>query len=288
MGCKKTILLLIISSFGQLLYAQNYLEYYTLINKAEKNLAISLDSSLNYYNQAFEKYKPIKVDIMNYLILVHKNDKIKENETYDLIKNHLVFTKLERKQICQSLKAIKAPKSLISVIKTFSDFSDDIKYLEEERFYDSLLRIDQRIRHPVIWFYLGLKKTQIIDQAIYSKVNNYISINGYPEISLSPVDDLTLILVHSAQDMNDSTLNELRSKVLEGKLHPHSYAYIYYRYAFFNKEKDLYAGGLFRDSHTSEDINEINNNRNKIGLLNLDEYERIQSLKREIGLFSQF
>lgn len=280
------IILILIIFYSLIGCCQKYNRYYELINSAEQQLLEnSLDSCLYFYKTAFNQFTPMKVDLMNFLILVHKYEKDEISLTDSIVGNHLIQTKRQKKQVCKSFRAIKAPKSLLNHIKRINN-----DYLRSETraevVLDSLLKVDQRIRNPILWTVLSTEKLNRINLSIYKALMDYANKNGYPNISTSPVDDATIILVHAAQFMDSTTLNFLKYQVLEGKLHPKSYAYIYYRYSYFSNGFDKYGGSPFLGMADNENL--INSNRTIIGLTSLSKFREIESMKVDKGLFSQF
>lgn len=286
----KLLFTLLFSLFVILSYSQtdSYVNYHQLITKAEFSIIESKEDALELYEVAFRQFKPFDVDVLNFLILKTKEDVINLSAIDSLLRLYIIKSENDRqhylKLFSRNAHAIVL-RDRIQVVEVVEDEG----YLRDQQFMDSIMKIDQRIRNPVIWFFLGDRKADLKDSLNFVACNKHFFNMGHPSVVKGPVDDLTIHYLHNPHRLREVELLDL---VFTGKLHPNSFAYIIWRMEFIKigstTEANKYGCKYFVKGMSDEQLRLADENRGRIGLPSIQESGVLRAIKTEYGMLTQF
>ncbi|MGG6232355.1 hypothetical protein [Tenacibaculum sp. SDUM215027] len=227
-----------ISLFGiQKISAQNYLNYYETINKAEiANLNSHLKKSDSLYQIAFELVeKPFKED---FLLASINSEKLNENQkTFDYLKKG-INNGLTLKRIKKQLSDFKRTKEWKKLKKEYNSLRENhLKTLNlplrEE--ISEMVRNDQKARTPIFGSWKQMKKT---DSYNYNRLLEIIKENNnkWPGFSIigemTPkgkydiTKNITLMPLHFKKEWIEKLRPYMLEAVLNGEMYPYHFARI--------------------------------------------------------------
>ncbi|UNZ00327.1 hypothetical protein MQE36_08305 [Zhouia spongiae] len=289
-----TILLFVI----QKIPAQNYLDYYKTINKAEiANLDENFKKSDSLYQIAFRLVeKPFKDD---YLSASINSEKLNNNQqSYEYLKNG-ILAGLTKKMIKKSLSTFKKSKKWKELKKEYESIREQYLNSLDLRLREELIKMvakDQAVRHPVFG---STKKMKKADNENYKHLLKIIEQNNgeWPgrftigdgnENGKYAFGEITIMLHHFSEEEVNNLKPILISAILKGDLSPYNVAY---PLDYINPQKigerkrrnsiiiyNCYVLGSYRKSSNKEiticDCEKAETEREKMGLEPLDDYFR--------------
>ncbi|MBF8151560.1 hypothetical protein ITJ86_16785 [Winogradskyella sp. F6397] len=215
--------------------AQNYLNYYETINKAEiANLDKGFKKSDSLYQVAFGLVdKPFKDD---YLLASINSEKLNENhKTYEYLKSG-IFYGLTLKRIKKELSKFKKSEQwrlLKNEYKSIrSEYLNSLNLTLREELLE-MVKKDQAVRHPVFGSAKKMKKT---DNENYKRLLEIIEQNNGEWPSRFAIGDgnengkyafgeITIMLHHFTKEQVNGLKPILISAILKGGLSPYNVAY---------------------------------------------------------------
>jgi hypothetical protein len=250
----------------------NYIEYYRNIEKGintgvfEKNN----DSTIYYFNKAFEYAEPFAEDLLILSKAFYKNGKKDEGFKFliESVKNGIDTSSISKIEIWTALNQ----KESNEVIKTFNSYVfniDTTLYLE----LDSVINLEQSAREFVMkhrsdsLFELAEKEMHFQDSSNREWILSTIERKGWMGRKLIGNDRKSFtLLLHIKKPWIDENFAVLKSEIEQGNLNPSYLAASIDRY--LARKSGLKYGsflpGTFRGNTDTEQMQE---NRYKIGAL---------------------
>lgn len=235
---KRILFLALITSIGvQQITAQNYLEYYKTINKAEiANLDKNYEISASLYKTAFGLVRrPFKEDYLFAAIVLGKLEN--EQKSYEYL-----------------VKGIKNGLTLKRIKKQYSSFKKSEKWKVLKQEYDKLrqehlnnlnqslrseivemIKKDQKARAPIFGSWKQMNRT---DKYNYNRLIEIIEKNGKkwpgfstigeitPEGKYNVTENITLMPLHFKKEEIENLKPYMLQAVLDGEMYPYQYARI--------------------------------------------------------------
>lgn len=219
--------------------AQNYLNYYERINKAEiENLDWNFKVSDSIYQIAFELVKkPFKED---FLLAAINSEKLNDNQkTFDYLKKG-ISNGLTLKRIKKQLSAFKKSKEYkalkIKYNRLHNDYLNTLNLSLRKEILE-MARQDQKARRPILGSSNQMKKT---DNLNYNRLIEIIKLNddkwpGFSTIGeISPegkvdfdmVGTIAIMPLHFRKKQIRTLEPYMKKAVLNGNMYPYQYARI--------------------------------------------------------------
>lgn len=283
----KNILFFILLLSNVHLFAQNYIQYYNLVNEAEYWISQKeYENAIDLYLKAFEFEKPISKDA--YLLAksyaLNKNSKealywLEESvkcpisKTTDLLintKESLSF------QIAFSeegeLEAIRQDLILLKEKEKQKDKGKRYKMLQDTVFTFFMRdAMNQPLRNAKNSTLAEQKMAHQKDSILQDNLLELIQTNGYPGFVNVGHSMLNAILIHIQEDVYDLYQKELFSELQKGNIYPKSYA-LFLETKHLEKEKSCY---FFLENYTND-------------LCTPNDYKSIVERRLEIGMSIYF
>ena len=255
--------------------AQNYLNYYETINKAEiANLDKEFKKSDSLYQVAFGLVdKPFKED---FLLASINSEKLNNNKkTSEYLKKGINNTLTEFKKSKEWKKIKKEYKSLRE--NHLQSLNLPIRNEIAE-----MIRKDQASRHPI--FGSG-KKSKKIDNYNFNRLLELINENDGKWIGFSTIgetlpkgkydvtDNIALMILHFSKEQIEKLRPYMLKAVLEGEMYPYHFARaIDYKNIIQCQPYGTYLSGGFISPIC--DCEKANIEREKIGFESIEDYYR--------------
>ena len=299
---KKTLLLLFItfiffSSKAQL----KYIDYHTVISKAENHiLEKKYKEAFQLYDSVFKIYpKRFSKDLYNASICAARSNQSDNAAEYLMeLSNYgyspLIINKITFKSKNSTVKwrAFKRGYKK-NLKKKFKERNQNNDYL----FFEELFRRDQFFRMKKGSYSVYGDTINLIDSINMSELKQYILLNGYPTDKVLMPDfgsnSRLYIIVRHAYQNKDYTLSEmLFDEVKKGNLHPYIFAELEDKKYSSQKIGDKYCvltyfkieGKIIERKLNSDKIKDYNVNRASIGLESLEIYKKKQFYKFKIKI----
>lgn len=262
--------------------AQNYLNYYETINKAEiANLDEEFKKADSLYSIAFELVeKPFKED---FLLAAINSEKLKNpTQTYDyLIKG--INNGLTLKRIKKQLTAFKKATAWKKLKQDYKSLHENhLKTLNlplREEILE-MVRQDQKARAPIFGGWRQMKKTDTYNynrllEIIKQNNNKWPGFSTIGEITPKGKYDVTKNITLMPLHFNAEWVETLRPYMLEAVLNGEMYPYQFARIIDY-KNHDCQIYGTY--TYPICDCEKANQEREKIGFETLkDFYRKIES-----------
>jgi len=286
---KKNITLTIaILLFGiQTISAQNYLNYYETINKAEiANIDNEFKVSDSIYQVAFQLVeKPFKED---YLLASMNSEKLNDNQkTYGYLKKG-IENGLTIKRIKKQTSEFKKSKKWKPLKKQYNSLRE--KYLKTlntslRNEIVEMIRKDQKARIPVL---KSSRQMKNIDTYNYNRLLEIINENGgkwpgfstigeiLPKGKYVVTDNIALMILH----FNKKQIEKLKPFMLQAVLRGEMYPYHFARSIDYKNECQIY-GTYINGGYMFEicDCEKAEKERKKIGFEPINDYYRKRNSK---------
>lgn len=287
---KISAFLITILLFGfQKTSAQNYLNYYETINKAEiANLDKEFKKSDSIYQVAFTLVeKPFKED---FLLASINSEKLKDNQkTFDYLKKG-INNGLTLKQIKKQLQEFKKSRKWKELKKEYNSIRKNHLStlnlpLREE--ISEMIRKDQKARAPIFG---GWKQMKKIDTYNYNRLIDIIKKNnnkwpGFSTIGeITPkgkydvTKNITLMPLHFKEEWVEKLKPYMYEAVLNGEIYPYQFARII---DYKNLKCQIYGTYAYSEKYEVGEIcdcEKANQERKKIGFETIkDFYRKIES-----------
>lgn len=295
-----------ISLFGiQKVFAQNYLNYYETINKAEiANLDKDFKKSDSLYKIAFGLVdKPFKDD---YLLASINSEKLNANQmSYEYLKSGISYG-LTIKRIKKELSKFKKSEQWKLLKKEYksirSEYLNSLNLTLREELLE-MVEKDQSARHPIFGSAKKMRKTdsgnynrllKIIEQNDGKWPSRFIIGDGNENGKYS-FGEITIMLHHFSKDEVENLKPILIKAILNGDVSPYNVAYpLDYKNLKHIGERrrgntifyetcniiGSYLGSKNKDAVIC-DCEKANSERKKIGLEPLEDYFRKRKVNYE-------
>lgn len=277
-----------ISLFGiQKTSAQNYLNYYETINKAEiANLDRGFKKSDSLYQTAFGLVeKPFKED---YLLASVNSEKLKNNQkTFEYLKKG-INNGLTLKRIKKQLSDFKRTKEWKKLKREYNSLRENhLKTLNlplrEE--ISEMVRNDQKARTPIFGSWKQMKKT---DSYNYNRLLDIIKENNnlWPGFSIigetlpkgkyNVTGNIALMILHFNKEQIEKLKPYMLQAVLKGEMYPYHFA----RAIDYKNRCQIY-GTYIDGGYIVEicDCEKANKERKEIGFETIKDYYRKRNSK---------
>ena len=282
--------LITILLFGiQKISAQNYLNYYETINKAEiESLDLNFKASDSIYQIAFELVeKPFKED---FLLASINSEKLNDNQkTFEYLKKG-ISNGLTLKRIKKTLTKFKKSKEWKALNKEYNSIRENhLKTLNLplRKEIKKMLEKDQASRHPI--FGSG-KKSKKIDNYNFNRLLEIINENGgkwtgfstigetLPKGKYDVTGNIALMILHFDKEQIEQLKPYMLKAVIEGEMYPYHFARaIDYKNIFKCQIYGTYLGGKYITEIC--DCENAEKERKKIGFEPIAEYYRKRDSK---------
>ena len=262
----------LISLFGFTImsFAQNYIEYYNLINEAEYYVYSGNDSAaLIYYEKAFNCEKPHAKDLFDYALCVKRTDNSKDIRPL-LVKSAKNFGDVsfwlyvidEEKNFHESFieKLVKIEKRNRRKTKEMRDTLDYFKHQDQifvGSIKDNYSKTDPKYRE-------FLEKFHEHDSLYQVEFLNYINENGYPGFLTIGTDLAVAILLHLSCSNYQIAKDILYKELINGRILPFNYAMMVDRLECICNGESYYSAYPMKSCLPGKD--KILENRKKIGV----------------------
>ncbi|MCV6628510.1 MAG: hypothetical protein OIF50_01480 [Flavobacteriaceae bacterium] len=268
----------------QKMSAQNYLDYYETINKAEiANLDKEFKKSDSLYQVAFGLIeKPFKED---FLLASINSDKLNDNKkTLEYLKKG-INNGLTLKRIKNSLTEFKKSKEWKEVKTEYNSLRENhLKTLNltlrEE--IKNMLTKDQASRHPIFG---SAKKSKKIDNNNYKRLLEIIDENGgkwpgfstigetLPKGKYNVTGNIALMILHFDKEQIEKLKPYMLQAVMDGEMYPYHFARaIDYKSISNCQPFGTYLSGGFISPIC--DCEKANLERKKFGFESIEDYYR--------------
>ncbi len=268
----------------QKISAQNFLDYYEMINKAEiANLDNKLKKSDSLYQVAFGLVeKPFKED---FLLASINSEKLNNNKkTLEYLKKG-INNGLTLKRIKKSLTEFKKTKEWKEVKTEYNSLRKnylktlDLPLREEIK---NMLTKDQTSRHPIFG---SAKKSKKIDNNNYKRLLEIIDKNGgkwsgfsiigetLPKGKYDVTGNIALMILHFDKEQIEKLKPYMLQAVIDGEMYPYHFARaIDYKNISNCQPFGTYLSGGFISPIC--DCEKANLKRKKIGFESIEDYYR--------------
>jgi len=272
----------------QKISAQNYLNYYETINKAElANLDGYFKESDSLYQIAFGMVKkPFKED---YLFASINSERLKNSrKTYDYLRRG-VLNGLTLKRIKSQLTVFKKTKEWKKLRKEYNWLHKSYMNTLNSSLYEEvaeMIRKDQASRHPIFGSSKRLKK---VDNYNFKRLLEIIKENGgewpgfstigenLPKGKYDVTGNIALLLLHFSREEIDLLKPYIFKAVMDGEMYPYHLA----RVIDYKNIFDCQPYGTYLSDGLSPicDCEKANLERKKIGFESIENYYRKRNSK---------
>lgn len=286
---KKTLIFLIIILLFviQKTSAQNYLNYYETINKAEiANLDRNFKKSDSLYQVAFSLVeKPFKED---YLLASVNSEKLKNNQkTFEYLKKG-ISNRLTLKRIKKQLSDFKRTEEWKKLKREYNSLRENhLKTLNLSLRKEILgmIKKDQKARAPIFGSRKQMKK---VDNYNYKRLLEIIKENNnlWPGFSIigetlpkgkyNVTGNIALIILHFNKEQIEKLKPYMLQAVLKGEMYPYHFA----RAIDYKNRCQIY-GTYIDGGYMVEicDCEKANKERKEIGFETIKDYYRKRNSK---------
>ncbi len=269
--------------------AQNYLNYYETINKAEiANLDKEFKKSDSLYQVAFGLVdKPFKED---FLLASINSEKLNNNKKTSEYLKKGINNGLTLKRVKNTLTEFKKSKEWKEIKKEYKSLRENHLQnlnLSIRNEVTEMIRKDQASRHPI--FGSG-KKSKKIDNYNFNRLLELINENGGKWIGFSIIgetlpkgkydvtDNIALMILHFSKEQIEKLRPYMLKAVLEGEMYPYHFARaIDYKNIIKCQPYGTYLSGGFISPIC--DCEKANIERKKIGFETIKDYYRKRNSK---------
>ena len=236
-GMKYTLIVILFFNFLNI-NAQNYLDYYKLINQAEiLTIKHQFSKSDSIYKEAFKVVeRPFKEDLFLYALNSEKM------MNYELTNEYLIKAigmGLCLRQMKNKLSSFKSTKYWKEIKRNYKNLNEQFPNTINPKFSDEIaemIRIDQRVRHPIFG---RNKRMYLVDEQNFTKLLQLIKENNGKWIGFSTIGEITpkgkydvtnnivLLLLHFNNEQLEHLKPILQEAVNKGEMYPYHFARVF-------------------------------------------------------------